>query len=264
MARVTAPARIDASERAERPAVHPPESGPFDRRMKSAATPVRRELVLAALRASAQPRTIASLAEELQIHPNTVRFHLDALQRAGQVDQSLGEPTGPGRPPIVFRATGRMDPNGPTHYRLLASILASHLAGTTADPTSAAIDLGHAWGPRLLESHSPRRGRSRPRRAEALTRVTGMLSALGFAPEAATGPRASAIRLRHCPFIEVVADPIGETDRGPERRSVICSLHLGVMRGALAAMNGPITVDRLDAFVEPDLCIAHFAATREA
>ena len=215
-------------------------------------------MVLTALRASAQPRTIASLAEQLQIHPNTVRFHLDALRQAGQVNQSLGEPTGPGRPPIVFRATRGMDPNGPTNYRLLASILTSHLSGTSADPTSAAIELGRAWGPRLLETHSPRPGHRQPGRAQALTRVTRMLSALGFAPEAPDGPRATTIRLRHCPFVEVV----GETDRGPERPNVICSLHLGVMQGALAAMNGPVTVDRLDAFVEPDLCVAHLAAAR--
>jgi hypothetical protein len=31
------------------------------------------------------------------------------------------------------------------------------------------------------------------------------------------------------------------------------------MQGALTAMRAPVTVDRLDPFVEPDLCVAHLA-----
>ena len=40
---------------------------------------------------------------------------------------------------------------------------------------------------------------------------------------------------------------------------LICSVHLGLMQGALTAMRAPVTVDRLDPFVEPDLCVAHLA-----
>jgi hypothetical protein len=31
------------------------------------------------------------------------------------------------------------------------------------------------------------------------------------------------------------------------------------MQGALATWAAPVSVDRLDAFVEPDLCLAHIA-----
>jgi predicted ArsR family transcriptional regulator len=37
-------------------------------------------------------------------------------------------------------------------------------------------------------------------------------------------------------------------------------VHLGLMQGALTAMRAPVTVDRLDPFVEPDLCVAHLAS----
>jgi predicted ArsR family transcriptional regulator len=40
---------------------------------------------------------------------------------------------------------------------------------------------------------------------------------------------------------------------------VICALHLGLMRGALARMRAPVSVDRLDPFVEPSLCVAHLS-----
>jgi predicted ArsR family transcriptional regulator len=43
-------------------------------------------------------------------------------------------------------------------------------------------------------------------------------------------------------------------------QDVICSLHLGLMRGALARMRAPVTADRLDPFVEPTLCVARLTA----
>jgi predicted ArsR family transcriptional regulator len=78
------------------------------------------------LRASTQPRSITSMAEEMGLHPNTIRFHLDALVRTGRVEQLVGETTGPGRPPVLFRASRRMDPAGPTNYRLLANIMTTY------------------------------------------------------------------------------------------------------------------------------------------
>lgn len=217
-------------------------------------TPGRRELLLDLLRASPRPRTILSLADELGVHANTVRFHLETLLRAGQVEQLLGDTTGPGRPPVLFRATRRMDPDGPTNYRLLASMLTSHLATSSSDPSAAATELGRAWGPHLLGPTTTGRGRSaRVKRGEALTLITRVLSDLGFAPEPSTGPRDTTIRLRHCPFLGLVTG----ADTGTGYSEVICSLHLGLMQGALASLQGPVAVDRLDPFVEPDLCVAH-------
>lgn len=78
-----------------------------------------------------------------------------------------------------------------------------------------------------------------------------MLGELGFEPEPHKGARSTEIRLRHCPFLDLVGD----------HADVICSLRLGLMQGAMAQLNGPVTVDRLDPFAEPDLCVAHLAST---
>jgi len=40
---------------------------------------------------------------------------------------------------------------------------------------------------------------------------------------------------------------------------VVCPIHLGLMRGAMEAWESPVTVDRLEAFAEPGLCVAHLA-----
>lgn len=40
---------------------------------------------------------------------------------------------------------------------------------------------------------------------------------------------------------------------------VVCPIHLGLMQGAMAAWDAPVTVNRLEPFAEPDLCVAHLA-----
>ena len=138
---------IDAS-------THQPGMGP----------PGRRDVILQLLRTSAEPRSIASVADELGVHPNTVRFHLDALLRAGRVDQVLGDSAGRGRPPILFRASRRMDPTGPTNYRLLASILTGYVAGRP-DAAGIAAALGRSTSPALVASSRSAARRRKPARS---------------------------------------------------------------------------------------------------
>jgi predicted ArsR family transcriptional regulator len=213
-------------------------------RKPSASAPGRRAVILQMLRTYANPRSIADIADELGVHPNTVRFHVDALLRAGRVEQVLGDTAGPGRPPTLFRASRRMDPTGPTNYRLLASILTDYVADSPG-AADVATKLGRSTSPSLVDS-SHRRASSK---TQAITELVDILDDLGFEPEPAAGRRTSEIRLRHCPFQDL-AERHGE---------VICSLHLGLMQGALGAMRAPVTVDRLDPFVEPDLCVARLA-----
>ena len=77
---------------------------------------------MTALRVSGSPMTIAEIADRLEVHPNTARFHLESLLRSRHVEQVDGTVVGPGRPPLVFRARRGMDPAGPRSYRLLAGI----------------------------------------------------------------------------------------------------------------------------------------------
>ena len=209
------------------------------------APPGRRDVILQLLRASAKPRSITSLAEELGVHPNTVRFHIGGLLRADRVEQVLGDSVGRGRPPVLFRASRRMDPTGPTNYRLLAGILTGYVAGSP-DAAALAAQLGRSTSPALVPPSA--QGRT-PSKSRAVTELVELLAELGFEPESADGRRTREIRLRHCPF-QSLAEQHGE---------VICSVHLGLMQGALTAMRAPVTVNRLDPFVDPDLCVAHLS-----
>ena len=138
--------------------------------------PGRRDVILQLLRASAEPRSIASVADELGVHPNTVRFHIDALARAGRVEQVLGDSAGRGRPPILFRASRRMDPTGPTNYQLLAGILTGYVAGR---PDAAGI--AAAAGP-VDEPGAGRVLRAAPRAVENPRghRTGGAAGGVGF------------------------------------------------------------------------------------
>jgi len=204
----------------------------------------RSRLIAELIDAAQSPVTIAHIADRLDIHPNTVRFHLDALVADGQVERVLGSPTGPGRPAQMFRTRQGMPPNGPRNYRLLAEIGVSTIAAEP-DPGAKAVQTGQAWGGFLIERPAPGVTLTED---EAVHRLLNLLTDIGFAPEQQSSVSGSEIGLRNCPFLELV-----ET----QPRQIICRLHLGLMQGAMAALNARTTVDQLEPFAEPGLCLAH-------
>ena len=203
----------------------------------------RRADILDVLRDADVALSIAAIAERLDVHANTVRFHLDALLANGQVERVAVAPDKPGRPPQLFAATRGMDPGGPRHYRLLAEALTESVAGD-ADPVGHARAAGRALGGRLGQH------RHADAHREPVGALVELLAELGFAPERMPG--GTRIGLRHCPFLEVAR-------AHPE---VVCPLHLGLMQGALASWQAPTSVAKLTPFVEPGLCVAQLALAR--
>jgi predicted ArsR family transcriptional regulator len=203
----------------------------------------RRRDVLRVLKAANAPLSIVEIAEKLDVHPNTVRFHLDRLFRDGRVQRVEPDRGNPGRPPLMFRAVRQMDRGGPRRYRLLAEILATSFAADS-DPSAKALAAGRAWGRRL--EHRPSSAGAIGAE-ESIDRLVGLLDELGFEPERRESEGLKQVGLRHCPFLEVAE----------ARTGVVCPAHLGLMQGALENWGAPVDVDRLDAFVEPDLCLAH-------
>ena len=214
----------------------------------------RRGEVLQLLRDTNVPLDIAEIAGRLGIHANTARFHLETLVGRGQVERTTAERGALGRPPLLFQAVPGMDPMGPRRYQLLAEVLAASFAADLdldPDPSRRAAEAGRVWG-RLQASavtDTTPRGESADV-AGSVVRLMGMLDELGFAPEQAADGDLPLIRLRHCPFLELAVS----------RPEVVCPVHLGLMEGAMESWGSPVTVHRLDAFVEPDLCLAHLTA----
>ncbi|KUH82454.1 MULTISPECIES: helix-turn-helix domain-containing protein [unclassified Mycobacterium] len=212
---------------------------------------LRHDDVLAALRDAGAPLSVVEVAQRLSIHPNTARFHLEALVNRGRVEAIKPSRTKPGRPPRMFRAATGMDPDGPRDYRMLAAVLADAFA-RQRDPQGRAVAAGRAWAKNTAVAHD---AHDVPEPDQALERLTGLLADLGFAPERRSGSAGlGEIGLRNCPFLEL-AD---------SRRDVICPVHLGLMQGALEAWDAPLTVDALVPFAEPGLCVADLAPRRQA
>ena len=213
-----------------------PEAGP--------ALGQSRAHVLDLLRAAGSPAGVQEIAGRAGLHPNTARFHLDALVDAGLAARAPKERTTPGRPSIAYRAVEGGAPAGRRRYRLLAEMLTSLIAGVMPKPGQAAAEAGREWGRYLTEQPPPYQ---RLGAGEAVERLTATLEEVGFAPEAVAGGTRYQLRLRRCPFREVAEN----------HQDVICPLHLGLMQGALAQMRAPVTADRLEPFAEPSLCIAY-------
>ncbi len=201
--------------------------------------------VLDMLRAADGPLGVREVARQMGLHPNTARFHLEALVEAGLAIRETEDRETPGRPRIGYRAVAD-GPAGRRRYRLLAEMLTSLIAGTMPEPGQAAEAAGREWGAYLTEQPPPYQKLSAE---EAIGKLIAIMEELGFSPQATAGDGGGQyqLSLRQCPFREVAQ----------HHQDVICSLHLGLMRGALARMRAPVTADRLDPFVEPSLCVAH-------
>ncbi|RNI23921.1 ArsR family transcriptional regulator [Flexivirga caeni] len=208
----------------------------------------RRTQVLALLQAAAEPATVGQIADQLGLHPNTARFHLDGLVEQGLAHRETEQRELPGRPRALYTASADSPRSGQRSYRLLAEILTSYLATRTKQPGRAALEAGEAWGRFLTDRPAPFHHVD----ASAATRhLVGFLDEMGFAPEAVTVQRERQILLRQCPFREIAE----------EHREVVCTLHLGLMRGMLAELDAPLQATHLDPFVEPNLCVARFTKT---
>jgi predicted ArsR family transcriptional regulator len=206
--------------------------------------------VLEMLRAADQPLGVREVAQRTGLHPNTARFHLEALVNSGLATRETQDRETPGRPRVGYRATTRATTSGQRRYRLLSQMLATLIAVAVPEPGAAAEEAGHEWGEYLTEQPPPYR---RPDAEEALAKLTSTLGELGFSPDLVSDGDGGRYRvnLRQCPFREVAQ----------QHRQVICALHLGLMRGALSRMRAPVTADRLDPFVEPGLCVARLSAS---
>jgi predicted ArsR family transcriptional regulator len=200
----------------------PPED-PRWRRADALADPTRFAAYQHLLDAGS-PRSVAEVTDAVGVHHTAVRAHLVKLRDAGLVIETHAEPSGRGRPRLLYRATPDAAP-GPRRdpYRELSSMLARA----------------------VRERRTPRRvgavaGRDAALRQDPDSRIDAVdliereASDLGFDPVRIGRPDRPELVLRHCPFAEVATDD-------PES---ICSLHLGVAEG-IAAARGDIEVVEL-------------------
>jgi predicted ArsR family transcriptional regulator len=139
----------------------------------------------------------------------------------------------------------------------MAMVLATQLSRGD-DPAGQAEEAGRRWGRSLvggdvgLSAGTPtsEQGGPSPDAGTATRRVVALLDEVGFEPTDRPVPGGTVIDLHRCPFEHLA-------QAHPE---IACSVHLGLMRGALESLGAPVHARRLEPFVTPTLCRAHLVA----
>ena len=189
---------------------------------------------------------LADLAEELGVHVNTVREHLEALTADGLVVRTRSRAGGRGRPPWAYALTpaGAEPDVRVRDYAGLATALARHIARTSEDPSGDAVRAGLDWGAELAREDPDQPGAAGAHdEAATRRRVVELVARLGFDP--VTDEDSTTVDLRRCPLLAAA-------QREPE---VVCAVHLGIARGAMQAY-GAAEPERttLLPFAAPGVC----------
>jgi predicted ArsR family transcriptional regulator len=157
------------------------------------------------------------LAEELGLHPNGVRIHLERLEEAGLVERARVRGQR-GRPPDAWRVAPGAQPGGdaPHAYRDLGRWLARAF-GAGARGTTGIEATGREIGRELAPGGA----------AAVAEAFETSLAALGFQPTVTghDGDR-TTFCLGNCPYRDAVT----------ENQPAICALHRGVTRGLLEVL----------------------------
>lgn len=167
----------------------------------------------------ARPAGTVELAEQLGLHPNGVRMHLERLARDGLLVRE-SEPQPRGRPRDVWKIAPDARPGGraPSAYADLVRWLA-RATGSGSGGLRRIEAAGREIGQELASSQGTT--------GEDAFQTT--LTSLGFQPrvKARAGERLT-ICLGNCPYRDAVR----------ENQPVVCTLHRGITRGLLDVM-GP-------------------------
>jgi predicted ArsR family transcriptional regulator len=201
--------------------------------------------ILEVLEQTDAPLDARELGARVGLHVNTVRSHIRVLAEAGLVSGKREERARPGRPRVLYEAAAApLDAPAPAGYRLLAQILASSFAGSKRDPSGRSEEAGRAWGAHLVRRPPPFASISKE---ETIDEVVHLHEQFGFSPERRKATSGQELVLKRCPFQELATT----------YPTVICSVHLGLIRGALAELGTGVEADSLEPFAEPGACVAN-------
>lgn len=189
--------------------------------------------------------TASELADRLDVHVTTIRFHLDRLEEAGLVEGRVVRSGGRGRPHRRFVVRGRVPE---TPFEVLASVLTSVIA-TAREGEQTPQQAGARWALARAEQlglHPAPDGEDRC--AEVGRHVGDLLGEWGYTPQTEVDPDSLGltVTLRRCPFLELAqAHP-----------DVVCGIHRGLLQGTLEAVGEAGSQVSLEPLVTPDTCVA--------
>jgi len=187
---------------------------------------------------SARPLATADISESLDLHPNTVRPHLERMREAGLLAVEVGGRGDVGRPQHRYSIAANAPSLGfePPTMPVLARMVLAMAARLQASADDAEA-VGRTEGATRAQPYQ-----QAPSTLEALV---SDLDRLGFDPVVteADDPDAAVVAFSHCPFAE-----LAETH--PE---LVCGLHRGLVAGFVAEM-GDAEVDEFCTLISRTPC----------
>ena len=179
-----------------------------------------------------EPRqTVAGLAAATDLHPNTVREHLDRLLDAGHIVRETERRTTRGRPRVLYSAaTGEAEASSPVARRKARAaaergdIMRRVMPWTGTSVSDLGTDSTHQ-----------------------LDAIVDHLTESGFDP--LIDESALTIDLTPCPHATAQS----------ANRDILCSVHLGIMQSVLAEAQGPLSVEGMKPSCDPTQCVVQLA-----
>ena len=184
------------------------------------------------------PLSTADVAESLDLHPNTVRPHLERMRDVGLLEVAVDGRGSVGRPQHRYSLAPGAPSLGlePPAFPLMAGLLANVAAacGPDADAVaSAGREHGrHAGAVRAAQGADG-----------CVAAVRDELAELGFDPVDQTDGAVTTIAFTHCPYQQLAA-------AFPE---LVCHLHRGVVEGMVEVLGGA-RVARFATLADRDPC----------
>jgi predicted ArsR family transcriptional regulator len=169
---------------------------------------------------SPRPLATAEIAETLDLHPNTVRPHLERMRDVGLLAVETEARGAVGRPQHRYSLAADAPSLGlePPTFPVLARMLL-RLAGAGGVAEQDAVDAGSEQG---------KADAAASRAATCLDGLVARLDAMGFDPAVVLEDGAATVAFAHCPFRELAeAEP-----------DLVCGLHRGMVEGFVRAKGG--------------------------
>lgn len=190
---------------------------------------------------SDRPLATAEVAELLDLHPNTVRPHLERMRDVGLLEAAADNKGTVGRPQNRYRVADDAPSLGleSSTTRLLANMLATAAAIGGVDSEQAA-DAGFVTG---LDQGERAGMAPRTKPATCLNALTDQLASLGFDPVVGEDASSAAIAFTHCPFQELA-------EAYPD---LVCHLHRGMIEGFVNVPEG-VRVTAFHTLADRDPC----------
>jgi len=171
------------------------------------------------------PLSTADIAESLELHPNTVRPHLERMKDVGLLEVEADSRGAVGRPQHRWSVAADAPSLGlePSGFRMLSTLLAAVAAMGQPDPEVVAR-VGRQRGRVAADEQMAVPGQT------CMSGLLSELADLGFDPAAGTDGDTTTVAFSRCPFADLAeAFP-----------TVVCHLHRGIVEGFVEAADGGV------------------------